>query len=160
MVLGYWAKVLNRPKLDHDVPLVAKAVFDPQWPGTGNWPFNTAFAGSLRGLRAYVTRLSDVSELEDWIAKGMPVIISVSYDTLRGLADRRPSDGHLVVCVGFTESGDVVVNDPGTAKEIRRTFLRQNLVAAWAASRNTVYLIHPLSFPPPRDRFQHWFGGK
>ncbi|HYA79222.1 MAG TPA: hypothetical protein VED19_01780, partial [Candidatus Nitrosopolaris sp.] len=58
MVLSRWAAVLHRPEMDVDVPEVARAVYDSQWKGTGNWPFNTAFAGSFKGMRAYVTRFS------------------------------------------------------------------------------------------------------
>jgi hypothetical protein len=157
MVLAFWAQQLGRVDLDHDVPAVAKGVHDPNWPGTGNWPFNTAFAGALPGLRAYVARLSDVSELEDWIAAGIPVVVSLSYDLLRGQPKRPESDGHLVVCVGFTSEGDVIVNDPGTRLGVRKTFPRANLVTAWAHSHNTVYLIHPEPMRPPADRFRHWF---
>lgn len=121
MLLAFWAEKLDRRDLDLEVPAVAAAVNDPQWPGTGNWAFNVAFAGSLPGLRAFVTRLSDVSELEDWIAAGVPVAASVSYNLLRGLA-REPADGHLVVVRGFTATGDPIVNDPGTGHEIRRSF--------------------------------------
>lgn len=154
MVLAYWAGRLKRPDLDHAVPEVARAVHDPNWPGTGNWPFNTAFAGAQRGLRAYVTRLSDVSELEDWIAAGLPVVVSVDYTLLKG--ERGPASGHLVVCVGFTEQGDPVVNDPGTRHEVRRVFPRANLGAAWRHSQRTVYLIYPETARVPRDRFGHW----
>jgi hypothetical protein len=155
MLLAHWAKTISRPELELEVPAVAQAVNDPQWPGTGNWPFNTAFAGSFPGLRAYVTRLSDVSELEDWVVAGVPVAVSVSYNLLRG-QPRDRSDGHLVVVRGFTAEGDVVVNDPGTGKEIRRVFSRQNLVQAWAVSQNTVYLVYPVATTPPKDRFGHW----
>ena len=72
MVLAWWAGQLPRPELERAVPEVAHEVRDPNWPGTGNWPFNTAYAGSFSGLRACVTRFSDVSELEDWIARGIP----------------------------------------------------------------------------------------
>ena len=130
MVLAYWAKVLGRPQLDRTVPAVAQGVFGPNWQGTGNWSFNTAFAGSFPGLRAYVTRLTDVSELEEWIAEGIPVVVSVCYDRLRGRPPTRDG-GHLVVCVGFTAAGDVIVNDPGTREGIRRTFPRGNLIKAW-----------------------------
>jgi len=156
MDLSYWAALTHRRELDVDVPQVAKGVFDPEWQGTGNWPFNTAFAGSLPGMRAFVTRLSDVSELEDWIVAGVPVVISVSYDLLRGEAKPKAGDGHLVVCVGFTPQGDVVVNDPGTRHEVRRTFPRKDLIRGWDNSRNTVYLIYPESVSPPTDRFGHW----
>lgn len=155
MLLAYWSERLGRPELAVDVPEVARAVHDPQWPGTGNWPFNTAFAGGFPGLRAYVTRLSDVAELEDWVAAGVPVAVSVSYNLLRG-QPRDRSDGHLVVVRGFTNRGDVIVNDPGTRHEIRREFTRANLAQAWAVSENTVYLVYPTDLPPPTNRFGHW----
>ncbi len=155
MVLAYWARQLGKPGLDRDVPEVVEGVYDPSWPGTGNWSFNAAYAGSLPGLRAYVTRLTDLSELEDWVMREVPVVVSVCYDLLRGRPRNRDS-GHLVVCVGFTEEGDVIVNDPGTRTGVRKTFPRENLARAWANSKNTVYLIHPEGWRPPRDRFGHW----
>lgn len=154
MLLAYWSQRLNRPALDQDVPKVVAGVYDPQWGGTGNWVFNTAYAGSFRGLRAYTTRLSDASEVEDFIARGIPVGLSLCYNRLRGKS-REPS-GHLVVCVGFTERGDVIVNDPGTSKQVRKTFPRANLMDAWAYSKNTVYLVYPVNTPLPKDRFGHW----
>ena len=154
MMMAFWSEKVNRPELNRDVPEIAREVYDPNWQGTGNWPFNTAYAGSFRGLRGYVTRLSDVSELEDWIAAGIPVGLSVCYNKLRGKPGE-PS-GHLVVCVGFTEQGDPVINDPGTSLNVRKTFPRQNLIAAWAYSRNAAYLIYPADAEVPKDRFGHW----
>src|SRR5690606_271522 len=52
MILSFWSTNLMRADLDYDVPEVVAAVNDPNWPGTGNWPFNTAFAGSHKGIRA------------------------------------------------------------------------------------------------------------
>lgn len=154
MLLAYWSQRLDRPGLDQDVPEVVRGVHDPQWGGTGNWVFNTAYAGSFRGMRAYTTRLSDVSAVEDFIARGIPVGLSLCYNRLRGKS-REPS-GHLVVCVGFTKNGDVIINDPGTSKKVRKVFPRANLMDAWAYSKNTVYLIYPVNTPLPRDRFGHW----
>jgi len=154
MLLSYWSGKLKRPDLDRDVPEVVTGVFDPKWEGTGNWVFNTAYAGSLRGMRAYTARLSDVAELEDLVAQGIPVGLSVCYNRLRGLS-RVPS-GHLVVCVGFTETGDPVINDPGTSKNVRKVFPRRNLIDAWAYSKNAVYLIYPERTPLRKDRFGHW----
>jgi hypothetical protein len=154
MLLAYWSQQLGRPGLDQDVPGVVKAVYDRQWGGTGNWVFNTAYAGSFRGLRAYTTCLSDVSELEDFVARGIPVGLSLCYNRLRGKS-REPS-GHLVVCVGFTRNGDVIINDPGTSKNVRKTFPRANLIDAWAYSKNAVYLVYPVNTPLPKDRFGHW----
>ncbi len=154
MILSYWAKRLQRPDLEHDVPEVARGVYDSNWEGTGNWPFNTAYAGSFRGMRAYVTRLSDVSELEDWIAADIPAGVSLDYNRLREKAG--PPSGHLVVCVGFTDQGDVVLNDPGTRHNVQKIFPREDFVSAWASSHNTVYLIYPENAQIPKDRFGHW----
>jgi Peptidase_C39 like family len=154
MIMTYWSRRLKRPEIDHDVPEIVNAIYDSGLRGTGNWPFNMAYAGSYPGLRAYATRLSDVSELEDWIAAGLPVGMSLCYDRLRG---KGPGpNGHLVVCVGFTTNGDVIVNDPGTTLNVRKTFPRKNLIYAWSISHNTVYLIYPEDADLPKDRFGHW----
>jgi len=152
--MGYWAQTLNRPELDRPVPKIAEAIYDSQWQGAGNWPFNMAYAGSFPGLRAYVARLSDVSELEAWVGNNIPVGLSLDYDRLRG---KGPGpNGHLVVLVGFTKQGDPIINDPGTSEHVRKVFPRRNLIEAWACSRNTVYLIYPENVSPPKDRFGHW----
>ena len=159
MVLSRWGRVTGRPEWQLDAPETAAGVFDHGfYHPTGNWPFNTAFAGSLPGMRAYVTRFSDISELEDWIAAGIPVIISARYDLLQ---DGRPPDlnGHLTVCRGFTETGDVVINDPWTdpkVESIRHIYKRANVIRAWATSHNTVYLVFPENTVLPMDRFGHW----
>ncbi len=154
MLLAFWADKLQRPSLDHDVPEITAAIYDRTWKGTGNWVFNMAFAGSLPGMRAYVTRLSDISELEQWVGAGLPVGLSLCYDLLRGKPSR--SSGHLVVCVGFTKDGDPVINDPGTRQNVRKIFPRENLAKAWAYSKNAAYLIYPENTRLPRDRFGHW----
>jgi hypothetical protein len=154
MLLSHWSRQLGRPGLDGDVPAVVKGVHDPTWGGTGNWVFNTAYAGSFRWMRAYTARLSDVAELEGFIARGIPVGLSLCYNRLRGKG-REPS-GHLVVCVGFTKEGDVVINDPGTSRNVRKIFSRANLIDAWAYSKNAAYLVYPVNTPLPPDRFGDW----
>lgn len=159
MALAHWAEVLNRPELDVPVPQAAAAVYDQAFAGTGNWPFNTAFAGSFPGLRAYVTRLDDLSEVESWIAAGVPVILSARWDLLE--PGRQPDpDGHLVVCIGFTPAGDVVINDPAArldrGESVRHIYRRANVLRAWASSRHTVYLIYPENYPVPANSFRQW----
>jgi hypothetical protein len=154
MLLSYWAAQLNRPELDVEVPAVCAAVHDPGWPGWGNWAFNMGYAGSFPGMRAYATRLSGLAEVEGWIAAGIPVGLSVCYNKLRGKSDE-PS-GHLIICVGFTVGGEVVVNDGGTRKNIRKTFSREAVERAWANSQNTVYLVYPAGATLPNDRLEHW----
>ncbi len=158
MVLSRWAEVLRRPELNMDVPEVAAGVLDANF-GAGNWPFNTAFAGKFPGMRAYVTRLTDLSEVEDWIAAGIPVILSARWSLLSpGREDT--GNGHLIVCIGFTEDGDPVVNDPATdlkrGQQVRHIYKRQDVINAWKTSHDTVYLVHPESATIPPDRFGHW----
>ena len=159
MALARWAAVAHRPDWNFDAPATAAGVYDEHFNHhTGNWPFNTAFAGSLPGMRAYVTRLSDISELEDWIAAGIPVMISARYDLLQD--GRKPDlSGHLTVCRGFTETGDLVINDPWSdlkVERVRHIYKRANIIRAWATSHNTVYLVYPEGWPVPADRFGHW----
>ena len=114
MLMAFWADKLHRPDLDKKVSEIQTAIYDDTWKGTGNWPFNTAYVGSFPGIRAYVARFSDLAELEEWVACGLPVGLSVCYNKLRGKPGE-PS-GHLVVCVGFTETGEPIINDPGTSQ--------------------------------------------
>lgn len=159
MVLSRWAEVLHRPEMDLAVPQVAAAVYDPGFGGTGNWPFNTAFAGSFSGMRAYVTRFDDLREVEDWIAAGIPVILSTRWDQL---LPGRPVDtaGHLVVCIGFTKDGDVVINDPATrldhGESVRRIYQRENVLHSWTQSHHAVYLVYPENAKIPPNKYGHW----
>jgi len=146
MILAWWSRQLRRPELDQDVPVVAAAVHDPGWPGTGNWPFNTAYAGSFPGMRACAARLRDLRDVEDLVAAGIPVVLSVNAPALRG-KPVAPDDGHLVICVGFTAEGDVVANDPWARLEegqrVRRVYLREHLERAWMHAHRLAYLIAP-----------------
>jgi hypothetical protein len=159
MVLAFWAEKKHRPELDLPVPEVAQAIYDRVYDGTGNWPFNTAFAGSFPGIRAYVSRFSDIRELEEWVGAGLPPVVSVSYDLLRGKGTGN-DPGHLMVCDGFTSTGDIVLNDPAHHPErgeaCRRIFSRANFFKAWAKSHNTVYLIYPEGTKRPANRYGHW----
>ncbi len=154
MIMTYWSQKLHRPELNRDVPDVVAAIYDAAWKGTGNWPFNTAYPGSYKGMRSYVARLSDFSEVEDWVAAGVPVGLSVCSDRLNA---RGPGpNGHLITCIGFTEDGDPIINDPGKSNPTRRVYPRKRVIYAWAYSKNTVYLIYPEDAEIPKDRFGHW----
>lgn len=163
MDLAYWSGKLHRPELDHPVPEVAAAINDTALDGTGNWPFNTAYAATFPGMRAYVTRLDDISELEDWIAAGVPVILSVSSYIVSNRTSGR-DNGHLITCVGFTETGDVVVNDPGVSvrqnMRARRIYPRERVINAWKKSKNAVYLIYPEDERIPKNVLGHWDNDK
>jgi Peptidase_C39 like family len=159
MVLGYYGRlpaagsyawVGARP--DPWVDEVARRTYDASYEGTGNWPFNTAYAAS-RGLHAFVTRLRSLSEAESLVAAGIPVIASVSFSSgaLSG-APISSTAGHLLVIVGFTSSGAVVVNDPAaaTASGVRRTYDRAQFEKVWlGGSGGTAYVIHDDAHPLP-----------
>ena len=159
MLLSRWAGILQRPEMNLTVPQVAAAVYDQDFDGTGNWPFNTAFAGSFNGMRGYVTRFDDLSEVETWIAAGIPVILSARWDWLQ--PGRPPADeGHLVVCIGFTENGDVVINDPATrldrGESVRHIYKRADVIRSWTKSHNAVYLVFPENAKIPKNGCGHW----
>ncbi len=159
MDLARWANVLHRPEMNLDVPEVAAKVYDQTFDGTGNWPFNTAFAGSFSGMKSYVTRFDDLTELEAWVTNGIPVVLSTRWDLLKpGRKDT--GSGHLILCIGFTPEGDVVINDPATHMDrgdsVRHIYKRADVIKSWQTSRNTVYLIYPTGAKLPEDRYGHW----
>ena len=159
MVLGYYGRLpapyllhVGRPAPDPWVDEVARRTYDVAYEGTGNWPFNTAYAAS-RGLSAFVTRLRSLSEAESLVAAGIPVIASVSFPSggLYG-APISSTAGHLLVIVGFTAAGDVVVNDPAAASAsgVRRTYNRAQFESVWlGGSGGTAYVIHDAAHPLP-----------
>ena len=96
------------PWVDH----AARMTYDHAYSGTGNWPFNTAYAAT-RTDHAFVTRLRSLREAGLFIEAGIPLVASISFGS--GELDGAPigaTNGHLLVIVGFTDDGDVIVNDP------------------------------------------------
>ena len=143
MVLTRWGEALHRPDLEVDVPAVAAGSMTQPLAGRATGLSTPPTPGRFPGMRAYVARFSDISELEDWIADGIPVVISAPWYLLSpGRKDT--GSGHLSVCIGFTKDGDVVINDPATNLEqgqrVRHIYSRENVIKAWKASHNTVYL--------------------
>ncbi len=139
-----------------DIPEAAREVLDPAYEGTGNWSFNAAWAATLAD-HAFVTRLRDLRDAERLVDAGIPLVASVAYPSgaLTG-APTRGTEGHLLVVRGFTETGDVVVNDPAapTERSVRRTYARAELERAWLdGSGGLVYVIHDDAHPlPPGGR--------
>ncbi|WP_203338467.1 peptidase C39 family protein [Nocardioides limicola] len=136
----------------------ARGTYDHRYRGTGNWPFNTAYAG-LRAGGAFVTRLRSLREAEEFIAAGIPLIVSISFGAgqLSG-APITATNGHLVVIVGFTSTGDVIVNDPAAAHAsgVRRVYSRSQFERAWMSrSKGLSYVIHAAgqSLPPSRGNW-------
>lgn len=144
MVMEYWGSGPTDRDLswlppgypDPTVAHAARHTYDYAYRGTGNWPFNTAYAAH-HGLTAKVTRLRDLSELERYVTRGIPVITSQSF--LRGELHGADygSEGHLMVVVGFTDDGDVIVNDPAcdNADAVRKVYPRARFETVWQRTR-------------------------
>ncbi|CAA9445459.1 MAG: hypothetical protein AVDCRST_MAG37-1780 [uncultured Rubrobacteraceae bacterium] len=157
MVMAYWAKATCDGSLDRSVPAVAGGVYDHSYGGWGNWSFNVAYA-SVHGFEAGVGRMDSVEQVERWVEAGIPVVASVAWDNhhagqrLSGAPLPR-SDGHLLVIRGFTDSGDVIVNDPAGSGEVDvpRVYERAEFSRAWlrTGSGGIVYLVHPPCWRPP-----------
>jgi len=148
MVLGYWRN--DAGPCETRVRAAVAGVYDRVYEGHGNWSFNVAYAGSQPGLEAYVVRFASLAALEPWIAAGVPVVLSVSWNNEEGRplsgAPVPKSSGHLTTLVGFDESGDAVMNEPASPSNetVRRTYARAELEARWlSASGGTAYLIFP-----------------
>jgi hypothetical protein len=118
MVLGYWRTGPSKSQLntfpgrnhvDGQVDYAARYVYDWNYQGAGNWPYNTAYAATF-GLNGFVTRLRSLAEAERFIAAGIPLVASIN-GTLPGFLFKKTS-GHLLVIRGFTATGDVITNDP------------------------------------------------
>ncbi len=166
MVLAYY-DALPRPRAyawvgSHTDPWVdhaARMTYDYDYDGAGNWPFNTAYAAPLAG-KAFVTRLRSLREAERFILAGIPVVASIAFG--RGELAGAPissTSGHLLVIVGFTDDGDVVVNDPAASSRsgVRRVYDRGQLERAWlGGSGGTTYVIRDAAHPLPGGTHSNW----
>ena len=143
MVMQYWG-------LKKSVADVVAGVKDQTTGIYGNWPLNMALAGA-NGFDARVDRFYSVVQLEQEIAAGRPVAISIAFGPgeLTG-SPIRSTDGHLIVVRGFTPSGDIIVNDPiaPTSKAVRLVYKREELGRIWQRSGGIVYLLSPRAGGP------------
>ena len=146
MIVSYWDDYTG--PCEPAVRAAVAGIYDWLYGGTGNWPFNTAYAAT-HGLQGSVRRFGSLDEVEYWVALGVPVAISFSWGKGQ-LEDAavNSSGGHLSVVVGFDGEGNPIVNDPAADPEdgetVQRTYLRAELEAQWLErSGGTVYLIKP-----------------
>ena len=76
--------------------------------------------------------------LQALVAAGVPLVLSLA--------------GHLLVLVGFTSTGNPVVNDPASPSndEVRKIVDRRELETAWqTSSQGVAYVIHPAPLTLP-----------
>ena len=168
MVLGYWGALpppaqyawVDSAYQDPWVDDTARQVYDYHYDGAGNWPFNTAYAGA-RGLDAFVTQLRGLNEAEQFIEAGIPLVASVAFNPnkLDTFLFDKGTNGHLLVIVGFTANGDVVVNDPASASDaaVQHVYDRAQFERAWLpATGGIVYVMHPAGVPLPPSTGGNW----
>lgn len=135
----------------------AWGIYDNSYDGTGNWSYNTAYAGSY-GFTSYVKYCMSIDDLKKEITEGYPVIISVKYRNSEDVNKTFPvihgapiesTRGHLIVVAGFTKKDGknyAVVNDPAAKNDsnVRLNYLESELDAAWQTSGRAAYIIHPV----------------
>jgi peptidase C39-like protein len=114
---------------------VAAGVYDHGAKIYGNWSLNAAYAGGL-GYRARVLRADSLSYLEREVLAGRAAVVSHRFEA--GELPESPlpeTRGHLLVVVGFTPEGDVLVHDPAAnpdqGEEVRRTYPRAAFAKTW-----------------------------
>jgi hypothetical protein len=117
---------------DPSVDYAARETYDYAYQGTGNWPFNAGYA-SHYGLDAEVVRLRNVDDLEQLVKAGIPVAISVAFDSTELTGAGYSTAGHLMVVIGFTAGGDFIVNDPFSPSDaaVRHVYQRAQLENIW-----------------------------
>lgn len=149
MVLNYYGHNLVPEE-------TAWAVYDTAYGSFGNWPFNTAYAGSFN-FKSYVAYCNSVDDLKREILNSHPVVVSVKYRNSEEVDAKHPvihgapiskTNGHLIVVCGFIARGGkeyVVVNDPAAASNeaVRLEYLLEEFDAAWQKSGRVAYIIHP-----------------
>ncbi|MFD6275792.1 peptidase C39 family protein [Streptomyces sp. NPDC060209] len=145
MIIEYWGRTPTpedlawvKPGLaDPQVCHAARYTFDYQYDGCGNWPFNAAYAATYRDMNAAVTRLGSLTDLEQLIAAGIPVITSQSFLKGELTGAGYGTSGHLMTVVGFTADGDVIANDPASSSNdaVRRVYQRREWENIWLRTK-------------------------
>ena len=171
MVVEFWGRGPGPDDLawvdpsyaDPGVDFAARSTYDAAYRGTGNWPFNAAYAARY-GLDAFITQLRSLVEAEQFVRAGIPLVASIASrpGELDGFLFSGGTNGHLVVIVGFDAAGNPIVNDPAawTNATVRRVYDRAQFERVWLrGSGGTVYVIHApeVSLPPTAsDATPNW----
>jgi hypothetical protein len=121
---------------------VVAGVFDRSYDGTGNWTFATAYAGSC-GFASAAAYLRDLATVEQFIVAGLPLALSIAWNDgeLPGAPIDR-SAGHILVVRGFTDNGDVIVNDPAQPA-VRHVYERGAFSRCWLGHGGVALLVAP-----------------
>jgi hypothetical protein len=162
MVVEYWGQTpsdlsgISFP--DPTVDYAAMHTFDWHYNGAGNWPFNIGYAGAF-GLEGEVVQLRSLTEAEQFIKAGIPLVASVAFKKNQLDGAGFTTNGHLLVIRGFTANGDVIVNDPASRLipsdgAVENVYDRQQFADAWlpsSVSGGIAYVIHPAGTALPAN---------
>ena len=152
MILGSWGTGPTATQLavfpgaahgDGQVDYAARYVYDWNYQGAGNWPYNTAYAATFPEMNGFVTRLRSLAEAERFIDAGIPLVASINGN-LPGFLFKK-THGHLLVITGFTPAGDVITNDPAVLANanVRKVYGRADFEDVWlGGSAGIVYVIY------------------
>ena len=168
MVVEFWGRGPSPADLawvdptyaDPSVDFAARATYDAAYRGTGNWPFNAAYAARF-GLDTFVTQLRSLAEAEQFVRAGIPLVASIASrpGELAGFLFSGGTNGHLVVIVGFDGAGNPIVNDPASISDatVRHVYDRAQFERVWLrGSGGTVYVIHPADVALPAAATPNW----
>jgi hypothetical protein len=162
MVVEYWGSAPTDLSgigfADPTVDYAAMHTFDWHYDGAGNWPFNIGYAGSF-GLEGEVVQLRSLTEAEQFIKAGIPLVASVAFKKNQLDNSGFTTNGHLLVIRGFTAGGDVIVNDPASRlipddAAVQNVYDRQQFADAWlpsSVSGGIAYVIHPAGTALPAN---------
>ncbi|MER6503032.1 peptidase C39 family protein [Streptomyces sp. NPDC001455] len=181
MIIEYWGRRPTSEDLawvepglaDPQVCHAARFTYDYQYEGCGNWPFNAAYAATYDDMGAAVTRLGSLTDVEDLIRVGIPVITSQSFIKEELTGAGYGTSGHLMTVIGFTADGDVIANDPASPdnEAVRRVYRRREWENIWLRTKRydangkvrsgtggVCYLYWPARPTPPQRRVLRSFG--
>ncbi|MCP3919449.1 MAG: hypothetical protein GY711_28255 [bacterium] len=139
------AMVLEHHGVDRPTAQIARTIYDTDHDIYGNWP-RAVQAAWTYGVPGDLVRLSSWAAAEAFLARGIPLVISVRAEEgeLRGAPYPRTS-GHLLVLVGLDAEGNAIVNDPAaeSSASVRRTYAREDLEHVWMHKGGVAYAIGP-----------------
>ncbi|MFJ9420044.1 peptidase C39 family protein [Streptomyces sp. NPDC101227] len=181
MIIESWGRKPTREDLawvnpdyaDPQVCHAARYTFDYQYDGCGNWPFNAAYAATYKDLQSVITRLGSLTDVERLIHAGIPVITSQSFLKTELDGAGYGTAGHLMTVIGFTESGDIIANDPASPSDpaVRRVYKRRQFENIWlrtkrkdangqvkSGSGGVCYLYFPAKPAPTQHRVLRQLG--
>jgi hypothetical protein len=144
MLLSYWMKKKIEPVF------FAAHAFDAGLDAYGSWPFNMASAFELGGglFTWQVTRLKSFQELCTFLARGIPVAVSV-----RGWLTGAPQEyknGHLMCVYGYdAQRSSVLCHDPAFNSDEKAivSYPVCSFLSAWDRSRRLAYIAEPVHDP-------------